>query len=159
LIVIGEGPERGKLQAMAGPGIAFLGWQPDEVIREHYRRCRALLFPGDEDFGIVPVEALACGMPVIALGRGGVAETLNHPAIGRTYREPTAAALAEALDGWEAEGCPHDAAAARRRAEGYALPLFRERLLGFIGEVMASHEGHLVPPAPHVEARVGRLGR
>ena len=63
LIVIGEGPERAQLEAMAGPTVRFLGWQPDEVIRDHYRRCRALLFPGEEDFGIVPVEALACGAP------------------------------------------------------------------------------------------------
>ncbi len=73
LIVIGEGPERARLEALGGSSVQFLGWQPDDVIREHYRRCRALLFPGDEDFGIVPIEALACGMPVIALGRGGVA--------------------------------------------------------------------------------------
>ncbi len=88
LIVIGEGPERGRLAALAGPTVQFLGWQPDEVIREHLRRCRALLFPGEEDFGIVPVEALACGMPVIALGRGGAAETIDET-VGRTYPEPS----------------------------------------------------------------------
>ncbi|MFL5335503.1 MAG: glycosyltransferase, partial [Geminicoccaceae bacterium] len=70
LVVIGEGPERAHLRRVAGPSVRFLGWQPDEVIRDHYRRCKALLFPGEEDFGIVPVEALACGAPVIALGRG-----------------------------------------------------------------------------------------
>ena len=63
LVVIGEGPERARLEAMAGPTVTFLGWQPDDVIRDHYRRCRALLFPGEEDFGIVPIEALACGAP------------------------------------------------------------------------------------------------
>ena len=63
LIVIGAGPERAKLESIAGPSVEFLGWQSDEVIRDHYRRCRALLFPGEEDFGIVPVEALACGAP------------------------------------------------------------------------------------------------
>ncbi len=66
LIVIGEGPERPRLEASAASSVQFLGWQPDDVIRDHYRRCKALLFPGDEDFGIVPIEALACGMPVIA---------------------------------------------------------------------------------------------
>ena len=78
LVVIGKGPERARLEAMAGPTVRFLGWQPDEVIRDHYRRCRALLFPGEEDFGIVPVEAMACGAPVIALGRGGAAETVDQ---------------------------------------------------------------------------------
>ena len=105
--MIGEGPERARLEAMAGPTVRFLGWQPDDVIRDHYRSCRALLFPGEEDFGIVPIEALACGTPVIALGRGGVAETVDDT-VGRTYPEPTAAALLAALDAWEADGCPHD---------------------------------------------------
>ena len=77
LVVIGSGPERARLERLAGPSVRFLGWQPDEVIRDHYRRCRALLFPGEEDFGIVPIEALACGSPVIALGRGGAAETVD----------------------------------------------------------------------------------
>ena len=72
LVLIGSGPERARLERLAGPSVRFLGWQPDEVIRDHYRRCRALLFPGEEDFGIVPIEALGCEAPVIALpGRAG----------------------------------------------------------------------------------------
>jgi glycosyltransferase involved in cell wall biosynthesis len=149
LTVIGEGPERARLQAMAGGTVAFLGWQPDSVIREHYRECRALLFPGDEDFGIVPIEALACGAPVIALGRGGVAETVDD-AVGRTYAEPSADALLDALDRWEASGCPYDPAEARRRAEALSLGVFRERLLGLIGEVVSRGEVRAVPPAPHL---------
>lgn len=149
LTIIGEGPERSRLEALAGPNVQFLGWQPDDVIRDHYRRCRALLFPGEEDFGIVPVEALACGAPVIALGRGGAAETVDN-AVGRTYPEPTAEGLREALDTWERAGCPHDPVQARRRAEALALPIFRQRLLGFVAEVMASRGVHAVPPAPHV---------
>ena len=70
LFVIGAGPERERLEKMAGATIRFLGWQPDEVIRDHYRRCRALLFPGEEDFGIVPVEALACGVACARPGTG-----------------------------------------------------------------------------------------
>ena len=118
LVVIGEGPERARIQAMAGPSVRFLGWQPDEVIRDHYRRCRALLFPGEEDFGIVPVEALACGAPVIALGRGGVAETVDD-VVGRTYDTPTPEGLLRAIDAWEAEGRPHDADAARRAPKAW----------------------------------------
>jgi glycosyltransferase involved in cell wall biosynthesis len=152
LTVIGEGPERARLQAMAGPTVRFLGWQPDDVIRSHYRSCRALLFPGEEDFGIVPIEALACGAPVIALGRGGAAETVDN-AVGRTYSDPTADALRAALDAWERDGRPHDPALARRRAETLALPLFRQRLLGFLAEVMTSRAAHSVPPAPHVDLR------
>lgn len=150
LVVIGSGPERDRLERDAGPLVTFLGWQPDEVIRDHYRRCRALLFPGDEDFGIVPVEALACGAPVIALDAGGVAETVDDPALGRLYPEPTAASLAEAVRAWEAAGCPHDPAAARRRAESLDLPVFRQRLLGHLADVLASQPGQpSAIPAPH----------
>ena len=63
LVVIGAGPERASLESLAGPAVTFLGWQPDDVIRDHYYRCRALLFPGEEDFGIVPVEALGAEHP------------------------------------------------------------------------------------------------
>ncbi len=152
LTIIGEGPERARLEAIAGPRVRFLGWQPDDVIRDHYRRCRALLFPGEEDFGIVPIEALACGTPVVALGRGGAAETVDD-AVGRTYPEPTADALRMTLDAWEREGCPHDPTLARRRAEALALPTFRQRLLGFLAEVISSSISHAVPPAPHLDLK------
>jgi glycosyltransferase involved in cell wall biosynthesis len=148
LIVIGAGPERARLERLAGPSVRFLGWQPDGVIRDHYRRCRALLFPGEEDFGIVPVEALACGAPVIALGRGGAAETIDHR-VGLTYRDPTPDALARALDAWEKASRPHDPALARRRAEALAPPLFRDRLLGFLAEVVAGYRPVPRLPAPH----------
>jgi glycosyltransferase involved in cell wall biosynthesis len=77
LKVIGSGQDARKLRATAGPGVEFLGWQSDEAIRDHLRRAKALLFPGEEDFGIVPLEAQACGCPVIAFGRGGATETVR----------------------------------------------------------------------------------
>ena len=143
-------PRARRLEAMAGPSVRFLGWQPDDVIRDHYRRCRALLFPGEEDFGIVPIEALACGAPVIALGRGGAAETVDAD-VGGIYAEPTSDALRDTLDAWESRGCRHDPLLGRRRAEAFALPLFRDRLLAFLAEVVASTGQHAVPPAPHLD--------
>lgn len=151
LIVIGAGPDRARLEADAGPGVTFLGWQPDDVIRDHYRRCRALLFPGEEDFGIVPVEALGCGSPVIALNRGGAAETVPA-ACGRLYPEPTTDSLAEAIAAWEAEGRPHDATFARERAESYALPVYTRRLLGLLADVVAAKDRHPGVPRPHIAA-------
>jgi glycosyltransferase involved in cell wall biosynthesis len=150
LIVIGEGPERARLERMAGGSVTFLGWQPNDVIRGHYRRCRALLFPGDEDFGIVPIEALACGMPVIALGRGGVAETVDHE-VGNTYDEPTPEGLLAAIDDWESSGCRFDPVESRRRAEGLSLGVFRERILALIGDVVSGGVKRAVPPAPHFD--------
>lgn len=157
LTVIGEGPELARLKRTAGPTIKFLGWQPDEVVRDHYRRCKALLFPGEEDFGIVPVEALACGAPVIALARGGVAETVDYR-VGRTYTEPTPEGLMDAVETWEAEGMPFDASSARLKAEAFAQPRFRERMLGFLESVMARQDGDRVPPQPHVGRGAARRG-
>ncbi len=103
LVVIGDGPEFKRLERLAGPSVTMLGWQSDEVVRNHLRRCRALLFPGQEDFGIVPVEAQACGTPVIAFGQGGVTETVapaneNHVGGGVFFHEQTASAIEEAIE-------------------------------------------------------------
>ncbi len=76
LVIIGDGPDGAKLRAMAKPNIEFLGWQPDDVLKKCYAECKALIFPGDEDFGIVPLEAMASGKPVIAYAKGGALETV-----------------------------------------------------------------------------------
>jgi glycosyltransferase involved in cell wall biosynthesis len=148
LTVIGEGPERARLEAMAGPLVRFLGWQADDVIRRHYQTSRALLFPGEEDFGIVPVEALACGCPVIAFGRGGVAENVDN-LVGRTYDEATTDSLRNAIEGWEADNCPFDQAEARRRAEALALPVFQSQLLDFLDDALGRSQ---TIPSPHLNA-------
>ena len=152
LVVIGAGPDRARLERLAGPSVTFLGWQSDEVIRDHYRSCRALLFPGEEDIGIVPAEAMACGAPVIALGRGGAAETVDDRS-GALYDDPTDGGLEAAIARWEGAGRPHDGAWARQRAESYALPSFRARLLGHLAHVLGESSSHHAPPAPHVQLR------
>jgi glycosyltransferase involved in cell wall biosynthesis len=101
LRIAGSGPEYRKLRAGAGANVEFLGRVPDGELRELYARCRAFLLPGEEDFGIAPVEALASGKPVIALGRGGALETV--PAFGGVfYDEPSEQQLAGALERFEA---------------------------------------------------------
>ncbi len=149
LVVIGEGPERERLRRLAGPTVQFLGWQPDEVIRQHYRRCRALLFPGEEDFGIVPIEALACGAPVIALGRGGVAETVDER-VGRLYAEPGVEGLQQAILGWERDGQRHDPAQSRLIAERLDTACYEARLRRFLSEIVTGGRREPVPPPPHV---------
>lgn len=154
LIVIGEGPERRRLSTIAGPDVSFLGWQPDAVIRDHYRRCQALLFPGEEDFGIVPVEAMACSAPVIALDKGGVAETVT-PQTGFLYPEASPEGLAEAIQLWESQGRQrYDPARARQVAEDHALPIFRERVLQLLESVTSrKHPDPSPARSPHI--RVG----
>jgi glycosyltransferase involved in cell wall biosynthesis len=113
LVVIGTGQTEAYLRRHAPSNVTFLGWQSDEVVRDHYRRCRALLFPGEEDFGIVPVEAMACGCPVIAYGAGGALETVVDLAAagpgcssGLCYQPQTPRALADAIHRFEShQGC------------------------------------------------------
>ena len=76
LKIIGSGPEEKRFRAMAKLNVEILGWLPDDTVVDYYSKCRALIFPGEEDFGIVPLEAMACGKPVIAYGRGGALETI-----------------------------------------------------------------------------------
>ncbi len=122
LVVIGAGTEFERLKASAGPSVTFLGWQPDEVIRDHYRRCRVLVFPGEEDFGIVPVEAMACGTPVVAFGQGGVTETVVDGTTGLFFHAQTADALVQASTA--AADHPWDHTAIRAHAEHFGQQAF-----------------------------------
>ncbi|MBU1692581.1 MAG: glycosyltransferase [Verrucomicrobia bacterium] len=122
LKIVGTGTEYTALRRLAGPKVEFLGWRTDEEIRELYRRCRCLVFPGEEDFGIVPVEAQACGRPVVALGRGGILESVQENVSGVFFREQTEAALLAAVEDGAARRW--EPAAIRRLAERFAPPVF-----------------------------------
>lgn len=135
LRVIGDGPERNRLEAMAGPTVRFEGWVDDAAIERAYASCQALLFPGEEDFGIVPVEAMACGKPVIAFGRGGAMETVIDGLSGLHFPEQTAASLAEAIGRFA--GRRFDAAAIRSHAETFDRAIYRDRMSAFIDEKWA----------------------
>jgi glycosyltransferase involved in cell wall biosynthesis len=141
LLLIGNGQDEARLRALAGPTVHFLGWQPNTVIRDHLRRCRALLFPGEEDFGIVPVEAQACGAAVIAFGRGGATETVVPPErrrepTGMWFHEQTLEGLAETMAEFEKRRAQFSPAAARRQALRFHAGRFAEELFGYLDGVL-----------------------
>jgi glycosyltransferase involved in cell wall biosynthesis len=141
LVVIGSGQHAAKLKAAAGPNVSFLGWQPDDVIRDHLRRAKALLFPGEEDFGIVPLEAQACGCPVIGYARGGLTETVRPlgaaaEPTGVFFDEQTTGAAAEAIERFERAADRFDPKAARRQAVLFRKERFEQELFGFIDNVL-----------------------
>jgi glycosyltransferase involved in cell wall biosynthesis len=97
LVVIGGGEMLDKLRRLAGPTVTILGQQPFDVLKRHYARCRALIFPGEEDFGMVPVEAMASGRPVVAFGKGGATETVTNGVSGVFFTEQTVEAISLAV--------------------------------------------------------------
>lgn len=97
LVVIGGGEMLDDIRRLAGPTVTVMGPQPFDVLRQHYARCRALVFPGEEDFGMVPVEAMASGRPVIAFGKGGATETVADGVSGVFFAEQTVEAISSAV--------------------------------------------------------------
>lgn len=126
LRIAGEGPERERLQALAGPDVKFMGWRSDEEIRELYRGATAFLLPGEEDFGIAPVEALACGRPVVGLARGGVTETVSDGDTGVLVDEPTAEAFAAGIA--RAASLRFDAGHIRSQALRFSVSRFHDEM-------------------------------
>ncbi len=133
LVVIGSGQMASRLRKKAGPNVRFMGYQSDETIRDHYRRCRALLFPGEEDFGIVPVEAMACGCPVIAYRAGGAMETVRDGQDGREggatgvlYSPQTVEGLHKAIERFEQQGAVFPAEALSQWAHTFSSARFQK---------------------------------
>lgn len=160
LRIIGSGQEERRLRTLAGATITFLGWQPDKVVRDQYARCKALLFPGEEDFGIVPLEAMACGKPVIARGKGGALETVvpmqqtteaqcdgpagnsskgqNSAPTGVFFDEPSVDSMMDAIERFELQEqwfVPH---IIRQHAAGFRRDLFKQRIVDQVTKVLAA---------------------
>ncbi len=126
LIVVGDGPHRAVLERLAGPTIRFTGYLRDEEISQLYGRCQALIFPGEEDFGLTVLEANACGRPVIAYRGGGALETVIPDITGMFFDEPSGAALADGV--LQARERRWDSWRIREHAEGYGIERFKEQL-------------------------------
>ena len=134
LVVAGDGPERARLETLGGGSVTFAGAGTIEQIRDLYRSAHAVFLPGEEDFGIVPVEAQACGTPVIALGRGGALETVVDGRTGVLVSESSAAAFADGIT--RAETIAWDRAAIRANAERFAATRFASGFTTVVEEVM-----------------------
>lgn len=138
LVVIGEGPELQQIQAIAQPNIQIMGWQPDEVVEQYMAQAKAFVYAAYEDFGIAPVEAQACGTPVIAFGAGGTLETIRdirqnpEQGTGILFRHQTESALVEAVETFEqhqSQICPE---VLRSHALAFNPQIFQQRYITFL---------------------------
>lgn len=134
LVVAGDGRAHQAVAAAGGSAVELLGSVDGETLRDLFRRCRALVFPGEEDFGMIPVEAMACGAPVIALGRGGILDSVIDGHTGVHVAEPTASAFAEALRSFDPAAFDAGAIAAHGRTFG--ADRFRREIAAIADEVL-----------------------
>jgi len=138
LRIVGTGPDRDRLTRIAGPTVRFDGWLSQDALREAYRGCRVLIQSHEEDFGIAPLEAMACGRSVIALGKGGAAEVVA-PGTGVLYSDESDDGLAAAIADWERRA--FDGAALRRHALGFSREDYRDRMGRVLREAWSAFEG------------------
>jgi glycosyltransferase involved in cell wall biosynthesis len=159
LRIVGEGPEEKRLKRIAGPRVEFLGEKSDPAVSELYAGCRALIFPGEEDFGIAPLEAQASGRPVIAYGSGGALETvvplnpetfrkpeqicnradLNGSATGVFFYQQTPEALERAVEFFEANDDCFDSQKLRDHAQQFGRERFKTQFQAFIEKCRSRH--------------------
>jgi len=162
LRIIGSGQDEERLRGLAGPTVTFLGWQPDQIVRDQYGRCKALLFPGEEDFGIVPLEAMACGKPVVAFGKGGALETVvpldqaipvessrlfgsaagesRGAATGIFFHESSVESLMATIERFEQQQRRFDPYAIRQHAACFNRPLFKQRIVDQVMATLAARD-------------------
>jgi glycosyltransferase involved in cell wall biosynthesis len=140
LTVVGSGPEASALRALAadcGGDVTFAGWLSNDQVRDLYRRCRAVVMAGVEDFGMVPVEAQACGRPVVALGEGGVCDSVIGGVTGILVQEPTVEAFAEGLR--QVSTREFDTVAIRRHAESFGIDRFQREFQRVVDQSVREH--------------------
>jgi glycosyltransferase involved in cell wall biosynthesis len=139
LVVIGGGEMLDEIRRLAGPTITVLGTQPFDVLKQHYARCRALIFPGEEDFGMVPVEAMASGRPVVAFGRGGATETVVNGVSGVFFAEQTVEAISSAVR--SLAGIEIDSGKIAAHARQFGRDQFFQKMRTHIDQLLAEKAG------------------
>jgi glycosyltransferase involved in cell wall biosynthesis len=149
LVVIGDGPGLKELRRVAGPNVTVMGYQPFKVLREHMQTARAFIFAAEEDFGIIPVEAQACGTPVIAFAKGGSADTVVDGVTGVHFPEQTREAIRDAVERFERERDGFDRTAVRDHATKFSGQRFRREFRELVDRCWAAHvEAIATTPAP-----------
>ncbi|MDE2076547.1 MAG: glycosyltransferase family 4 protein [Burkholderiales bacterium] len=144
LVVIGDGPEMARIRAVAGSNVQILGHQPFATLKDHMQRAKAFVFAAEEDFGITPVEAQACGTPVIAYGRGGALETVrglgvvDAQATGAFFYEQTPEAIAQAVRQFDEQARSISAIDCRANAEKFSIDNFKRNLSGLVDRALAT---------------------
>lgn len=141
LIVIGQGPDFNKIKKLAGPNVKLMGYQPDSVLQDYMQRAKAFIFAAEEDFGITPVEAQACGTPVIAYGKGGSLETVRgygemEKPTGIFFSNQKVQDLVDAVSSFEKISPDITAKDCRENAERFAISVFRKRFSDFVNDVV-----------------------
>ncbi|PUE36085.1 glycosyl transferase [Limnohabitans sp. Jir72] len=154
LVLIGDGPEMEKIKSKAGPDCVFTGFLPPDQVYGYLSRARAFIFPSEEDFGIVPVEAQACGTPVIAFGRGGALETVvgwssslgdNKVATGTFFEDQTVHSLIQAVKQFESIEADLSAATISRHAQSFSIDSFKRKFQCAVNEALARHAAWQAP--------------
>lgn len=137
LIIIGDGPERKRLEKLAKANIKFLGFQPTEVVHGHYQQCRAFIFAGEDDFGIAPVEAMAHGKPVIAFRRGGATETIIEGVTGEFFDDLSPEVLADSVRRLLEKAAVYQPSIIRHQAINFSRQKFEERVIDIVDKLRA----------------------
>jgi glycosyltransferase involved in cell wall biosynthesis len=141
LVIIGDGPEKRKLKKMAKKNIKILGWQPEEITAEYYQNCRAFIFPGEDDFGIAPVEAMSHGKPVLAYRKGGVTETVIEGKTGEFFNYENPAILADCVRRFRLKPANYyDPKLISEHAQKFSKERFKKEILEFINKVAKSKQ-------------------
>jgi len=134
LYIIGDGPDFDKVKSKAGANVELLGYQPFEVLRDYMQRAKAFVFAAEEDFGIVPVEAQACGTPVIAYGKGGALETVTEGETGLFFDAQTTSSIIEAVHRFEDMKDSFIPAKIREKSLRFSKDRFKREFMSFVDE-------------------------
>lgn len=140
LVIIGQGRDQKRLQKMAQSHIHFLGWQSDETVREYLKKCTAFIFPGEDDFGISPVEAMSFGKPVLAYRKGGATETVLEGITGEFFDDPATESLADGVRRLRLNLDKYSPLLIKKRAELFSRERFERAIKEFVIEVVQNYK-------------------